>query len=200
MTEDISEMELRKFQSDPSGIRNCISMNRVCLACGSKKVLSRTPELHYYRYCRDCGADYYRNICWNCLTTVDSRDPQNPYCTVCGWLKCTCRACSKYGCSTNEYSRSNRLRDRLPENMDVSVRPSSCPECGGDGYAQDGGQCDRCFGSGDYCSDYSCDGDEYEDDYDEDENFEDENRMKKDFSAPEPEETGSTPTNSLPQF
>lgn len=176
---------LLQFRTNPAGIRLNIAMARICLNCGSSNVTSISNELHYYRQCKDCGTQFYRNVCWNCRSLVDDRDPKNPYCYACKWLKCTCTACSPRGCETNPYNRKHRLK--YIEDFVPSKRHSdSCPECGGGGYAQDGGQCEYCHGSSD-SEDFSF--------YDEDGDF-DQEAYNKAFTAPPHDSCIPTTTNN----
>lgn len=101
---DVSEEIIQKYTENPRGVRNEPRMRNVCLVCGSQNVRPRSQEEHYYRVCRDCGAEWYVNNCWKCgKGCVDSRDPETPQCSVCGWYKCeNCGACKSGcpGCST----------------------------------------------------------------------------------------------------
>jgi len=145
----MAEIKIRKYRE---GIRNDSEMNFVCLECGSKNVGFISQDQPYYRYCRDCNERYYRNVCWRCGSVIDDRDPKNPYCCHCSWLKCTCGACNKNGCDTNAYRIHNGFKDHDPnfEDYDDWKDPiKKCPECGGHGYdSEDWGQCHTCAGSG----------------------------------------------------
>lgn len=77
------------------------TMESKCLSCGGEAKLKENSRAWYI--CTNCKKDYYRIYCWNCNATVDSRDTETPRCSECGWCKCTCEACRKYGCSTNPY-------------------------------------------------------------------------------------------------
>lgn len=96
---------VRKYRANPSGIRSDAEMHSVCLVCSSQNVRARSQREHYFQVCQDCGTEWYVNHCWNCQSRVDSRDPDTPPCSVCGWYKCKdCGACRHIGgCSTNPY-------------------------------------------------------------------------------------------------
>jgi len=96
---DVSEELIHRYMIEPQGIRHDALMWSVCLNCGSQNVRPRSQKEHYYRTCQDCGVEWYVNNCWKCgRGRVDSRDPETPQCSVCGWYKCeVCGAC-KAGC------------------------------------------------------------------------------------------------------
>lgn len=93
------------------GIRLDPTMEWKCVSCGGMTEI--TSGKMSWRKCKVCGEDYYRNHCWNCSATVDSRDTRNPRCTNCGWFKCTCSACHISGCTTNPYKNDTIPLDIL---------------------------------------------------------------------------------------
>ncbi|GAB4343036.1 MAG: hypothetical protein Kow0037_30870 [Calditrichia bacterium] len=102
---------IKKFRENPAGIRNESRLREICIKCGSSDVQPRSESERYFKVCRKCGNEWYVNHCWNCGLPVDGRDPENPECPECGWLKCVCGACYIRGCRTNPYHKNNRLKD-----------------------------------------------------------------------------------------
>jgi len=104
---------VQKFKTTPKGIRNVEALRSICIECNSDNVQDRSPSEHYFKVCQECNAEWYVNHCWSCGPgLVDSRDPDTPQCSVCGWYKCAvCGACKLDGCSTNPYNREHRFRD-----------------------------------------------------------------------------------------
>ena len=102
---------LKKYQTDPTGVRNELSLRYVCLNCGSEDSVKRTRAGQGSRNrCLTCGTEWYVNHCWNCTSgRVDERDPKTPKCNVCGWQKCICTACRTMGCSTNPFTKQKTL-------------------------------------------------------------------------------------------
>lgn len=102
---------VEKYKNKPDGIRNVTVLRGICIACGSTNVRPKSNAQRYYKVCQDCNNEWYANHCWNCGEKVDSRDPLNVKCTVCGWLKCTCGACNINGCSSNPYNKHSKVID-----------------------------------------------------------------------------------------
>lgn len=93
----------KKFRHNRRGIRKEPDMASVCLICESRDIVQKQNEPHIL-YCRNCGFEFQRYECWHCGATVDSRDPDNGHCNICGWRKCTCGACHDRGCSNSSIS------------------------------------------------------------------------------------------------
>ena len=103
--------KIKKYRTNPAGIKDETDLQRICTTCGSKNVKSKNEKEHYIKICQDCKTEWYVNHCWNCSENVDSRDPQNPKCPECDWLKCSnCGACYIEGCKTNPYSKINKIK------------------------------------------------------------------------------------------
>jgi hypothetical protein len=104
---------VQKYKAAPQGIRTVEALQSICIECNSDNVRDRSPSEHHFKVCLDCNAQWYVNHCWSCGSgLVDSRDPDTPQCSVCGWYKCAvCGACKLDGCSTNPYNREHRFRD-----------------------------------------------------------------------------------------
>lgn len=104
---------VKKYSRSPEGIRNEEQLRNICINCSSDSVVEIELINGFNRSCKVCETSWYINHCWNCESgRVDSRDPKNPRCKVCGWLKCTCQACHYQGCKTNEYSKDHKLSDQ----------------------------------------------------------------------------------------
>lgn len=105
---------LAQYKHAPAGMRAVEVLRRVCLACGSDWVQTKTTTHAQQRLqCNECRAEWMMGRCWNCTTgRLDSRDPETPMCKVCRRNKCAdCGACNINGCSTNPYHASFRQRD-----------------------------------------------------------------------------------------
>jgi len=83
----------RLHKNNRAGINRKPEMASVCLICGSIHV-DPDPENPRRLICRNCGFAFYRYTCPACASTVDSRDPTNPSCSVCRIPKCTCGDCA----------------------------------------------------------------------------------------------------------
>jgi hypothetical protein len=74
-----------------AGIRHQKKLRARCLRCGA------AAEGKSFLKCNDpkCGTTWRVNRCRICKQPVDSRDPETPRCSKCGWLICaTCNGCN----------------------------------------------------------------------------------------------------------
>jgi hypothetical protein len=95
------ETLLLHYRSNPAGIRLKDPLRDVCLECGTS--LSGEDIKWNDRKCPSCKKSWYssHSRCSCRDGRVDSRDPDNPRCSDCQWLRCAeCGAC-KDGCRTN---------------------------------------------------------------------------------------------------
>jgi len=104
---------IAQYTLNPKGVRNVWCLREVCLRCGASEAQTLYEKFGPNRRCRRCGETWYVNHCWSCSTGwIDSRDPETPTCSVCGWHKCAaCNSCRILGCTTNPYKRGRRHSD-----------------------------------------------------------------------------------------
>jgi len=87
---------LLRYQSNPARVRFEDPLRNVCLKCGTSVNWEGLT-----RKCPSCKESWYSSHCSCQNGRVDSRDPDTPRCSDCGWLRCAdCGAC-KDGCRTN---------------------------------------------------------------------------------------------------
>jgi hypothetical protein len=80
-----------KYRVNSAGIRHDMEARELCLICGSS---NNVKEDYRWQVCRTCIVKWYVNHCWNCHKQLDERDSETPKCKICGFLKCTCGACT----------------------------------------------------------------------------------------------------------
>jgi len=94
LTEDLypeAKDETAKGADWPRGIRLQNNLSAVCLNCGS----TGTGTTFLTCANNQCRATWRVNRCLKCKKPVDSRDPETPRCTKCGWLICAnCLSCN----------------------------------------------------------------------------------------------------------
>jgi hypothetical protein len=94
-----------KYRRDRTGVSRVKVLQGVCLECHNLDVEQQGGR----RRCRNpqCGATWYVNHCWQCGSSLDSRDTRTVQCEKCNWHRCPeCGACDK-NCRESPQSRDS---------------------------------------------------------------------------------------------